>query len=152
MTVPALLPAPTGAVPAGGALPAGPGPADRDPLLGVLAPGPRPGNCPAGAWVPVADGPVNPGRVEVRNPGRMAEHVKEAARYFGAGLVGICSLAPGDLRPGAAAADLTGHTAASPSPSPSRPRPSSVPAAGRGRRPGAGATWTPPRWRCAWPP
>ena len=98
--------APVAAVPGGSAV------AERDPLLRVLAPGPRPGNCPAGAWVPVADGPVNPRPVEVRNPARMAAYVKEAARYFGAALVGICRLEADDLEPGAAAAKLTGHTAA----------------------------------------
>lgn len=82
------------------------------PLLQVLAPGARPGNCPAVAWVPVADGPVNPKQIEVKNPVRMAEYVKESARYFGAALVGICRLTPEDLRQGAVPPELTGHTAA----------------------------------------
>lgn len=73
---------------------------ESDPLLRVLFPGSRPSNCPASAWVPVADGPVNPGQVEVRNPTRMATYVKEAARYFGASVVGVCRLMPGDLRHG----------------------------------------------------
>jgi len=83
---------------------------EGDPLLRVLFPGSRPSNCPASAWVPVADGPVNPSRVEVRNPTRMATYVKEAARYFGAPLVGVCRLVPGDLRQGPE--ELAEHTAA----------------------------------------
>jgi len=83
-----------------------------DPLLRVLVPGPRPANCPAGAWIPVADGPVNPRRVEIRNPTRMAVYVKDVARYFGAGLVGTCPLVPEDLAPGPAGAELGGHATA----------------------------------------
>jgi ferredoxin len=60
----------------------------------------------------VADGPVNPRRVEVRNPARMTAYVKEVAGYFGAKLVGICPLTPEDMAPGDAAAELAGHTTA----------------------------------------
>ena len=80
-------------------------------LLRVLATGARPRNCPATAWVRVAAGPVNPDRIEVRNPGRMSGYVRTAARYFGAALVGITRLAPHDIDP-ATPADVHEHTAA----------------------------------------
>ncbi len=46
------------------------------------------------SWRSVADGPVNPKRVEVKNPERMAGIIKGVAKFLGADLVGICRLNP----------------------------------------------------------
>jgi epoxyqueuosine reductase len=48
-------------------------------------------------WAELAkfrDGPVNPQRVEVADPGKMAQQIKAKAQEFGANMVGICRLQP----------------------------------------------------------
>lgn len=51
-------------------------------------------NAPLRSWVPIADGPVNPNQTPVNDPAKMSAHIKEAAKFFGAHLVGICELKP----------------------------------------------------------
>jgi reductive dehalogenase len=65
-----------------------------DPLRRIFFPESRPQNVPHRSWRNVADGPVNPERVEVRNPARMTEIVKGVARWLGADLVGVAPLDP----------------------------------------------------------
>lgn len=63
-----------------------------DPLRRIFFPETRPQNVPHRSWRNVADGPVNPERVEVRNAARMTEIVKGVATWLGANLVGVCAL------------------------------------------------------------
>ncbi len=63
-----------------------------DPFRRIFYPETRPQNVPMRSWRQVADGPVNPKRVEVNNPKRMAANIKEVAHFLGADLVGICVL------------------------------------------------------------
>jgi len=65
-----------------------------DPFRRIFYPETRPQNVPMRSWRSVADGPVNPRRVEVKNPERMAEIIKGVAKFLGADLVGICRLNP----------------------------------------------------------
>ena len=65
-----------------------------DPFRRIFYPETRPQNVPMRSWRNVADGPLNPRRVEVKNPERMAEIIKEVAGFLGADLVGICRLNP----------------------------------------------------------
>ena len=63
-----------------------------DPLRRIFFPEGRPQNVPHRSWRNVADGPVNPERIEVKNPTRMTEIVKGVATWLGADLVGVCEL------------------------------------------------------------
>ena len=63
-----------------------------DPFRRIFFPETRPQNVPMRSWRNVADGPLNPNRIEVDNPKRMASNIKEVARFLGADLVGICEL------------------------------------------------------------
>src|SRR2546425_8738272 len=65
-----------------------------DPLRRIFFPESRPQNVPHRSWRNVADGPVNPERVEVKNPARMTEIVKGVATWLGADLVGVSALDP----------------------------------------------------------
>jgi len=65
-----------------------------DPFRRIFYPETRPQNVPMRSWRDIADGPVNPKRVEVRNPARMASIIKDVATFLGAHLVGICRLDP----------------------------------------------------------
>ncbi len=51
-----------------------------------------PGNSLANLMKQVPDGPVNPERTSVPDPGEMAAKIKEIARYFGADVAGISHL------------------------------------------------------------
>ena len=63
-----------------------------DPLRRIFFPESRARNVPHRSWRDVADGPVNPERVEVRNAARMTEIVKGVATWLGAALVGVAHL------------------------------------------------------------
>jgi ferredoxin len=63
-----------------------------DPLRRIFFPESRARNVPHRSWRDVADGPVNPERVEVRNAARMTEIVKGVATWLGASLVGVAEL------------------------------------------------------------
>ena len=63
-----------------------------DPFRRIFFPETRPQNVPMRSWRNVADGPVNPNRVEVTDPNRMSRNIKEVARFLGASLVGVCRL------------------------------------------------------------
>ncbi len=65
-----------------------------DPFRRIFYPETRPQNVPMRSWRNVADGPLNPRRVEVRNTARMSEIIKGVAKFLGADLVGICTLNP----------------------------------------------------------
>ncbi|MBI1735874.1 MAG: 4Fe-4S dicluster domain-containing protein [Candidatus Rokubacteria bacterium] len=63
-----------------------------DPLRRIFFPESRARNVPHRSWRDVADGPLNPERVEVENPARMTEIVKGVATWLGAALVGVAEL------------------------------------------------------------
>ncbi len=63
-----------------------------DPFRRIFYPDRRPQNTPMRSWKNVADGPLNPKRVDVKNPQRMSAIIKEVARFLDADLVGICRL------------------------------------------------------------
>ena len=65
-----------------------------DPFRRVFYPENRPFNSPLRSLLAVAEGPVNPVAAPVREPSKMAAHVKEVAKFFGAHLVGVCELKP----------------------------------------------------------
>jgi hypothetical protein len=65
-----------------------------DPLRRISFPESRARNVPHRSWRDVADGPLAPARVEVKNPERMTEIVKGVATWLGADLVGVCELDP----------------------------------------------------------
>ena len=52
-----------------------------DPFRRIFDPETRPVNVPMRSWRDVADGPVNPKRVQVKNPQRMAEIIKGVAKF-----------------------------------------------------------------------
>lgn len=61
-----------------------------DPFRRVFYPENRPFNSPLRSLLAVADGPLNPVKVPVKDPAVMAAHIKEVAKFFGAHLVGVC--------------------------------------------------------------
>jgi reductive dehalogenase len=63
-----------------------------DPFRRIFYPEVRPQNVPMRSWRSVADGPLNPNRVEVDDPKKMARHIKEIALFLGADLAGVCEL------------------------------------------------------------
>jgi reductive dehalogenase len=63
-----------------------------DPFRRIFYPEIRPQNVPMRSWRNVADGPLNPHRVDVDDPKKMASNIKEVTRFLGADLVGICEL------------------------------------------------------------
>jgi ferredoxin len=63
-----------------------------DPLRRIFFPESRARNVPHRSWRDVTDGPVNPERVEVKNPVRMTTIVKDVATWLGADLVGVAEL------------------------------------------------------------
>jgi len=63
-----------------------------DPFRRIFYPETRPQNVPMRSWRQVADGPINPNRVEVNDTKRMAANVKEVAHFLGADLAGMCAL------------------------------------------------------------
>jgi reductive dehalogenase len=63
-----------------------------DPFRRIFYPETRPQNVPMRSWRKVADGPLNPNRIEVNDTKRMASNIKEVALFLGADLVGICAL------------------------------------------------------------
>ncbi|MBI2961842.1 MAG: 4Fe-4S dicluster domain-containing protein [Betaproteobacteria bacterium] len=65
-----------------------------DPFRRVFYPENRPFNSPLRSLLAVADGPLNPKKVPVKDPAKMAAHIKEVAKFFGAHLVGVCELQP----------------------------------------------------------
>ena len=65
-----------------------------DPFRRVFYPENRPFNSPLRSLLAVADGPLNPKKVPVKDPAKMAAHIKEVAKFFGAHLVGVCALEP----------------------------------------------------------
>jgi len=65
-----------------------------DPFRRVFYPENRPFNSPLRALLSVAEGPLNPKQVPVKDTARMSAHIKEVAKFFGARLVGICELQP----------------------------------------------------------
>jgi ferredoxin len=65
-----------------------------DPFRRIFHPNNRPYNVPLRSLMSVADGPLNPVAAPVRDPAKMAAHIKEVARFFGADLVGVCELQP----------------------------------------------------------
>ena len=65
-----------------------------DPFRRIFYPETRPQNVAMRSWRNMADGPVNPKRVEVKNPERMAGIIKGVATFLGAHLVGVCKLNP----------------------------------------------------------
>jgi 4Fe-4S dicluster protein len=65
-----------------------------DPLRRIFFPESRARNVPHRSWRDVADGPVNPERVEVKNAARMTAIVKDVATWLGADLVGVAELDP----------------------------------------------------------
>jgi epoxyqueuosine reductase len=65
-----------------------------NPFRRIFYPETRAVNVPMRSWRGVADGPVNPVRTEVKDSGRMAGNIKEAGRFLGADLVGVCELNP----------------------------------------------------------
>lgn len=64
----------------------------RDPFRRIFYPENRPMNVPIRSWRDVADGPLNPNKIDVTDPSKMAPHIKEVARFLGADLVGVCEL------------------------------------------------------------
>ncbi len=65
-----------------------------DPFRRVFYPENRPFNSPLRSLLAVAEGPVNPVAAPVKDPAKMAAHVKEVTKFFGAHLVGVCELQP----------------------------------------------------------
>jgi len=65
-----------------------------DPFRRVFYPENRPFNSPLRSLLSVAEGPVNPKQVPIKDPAKMAAHIKEVAQFFGADLVGVCELQP----------------------------------------------------------
>ncbi|MBI3090445.1 MAG: 4Fe-4S dicluster domain-containing protein [Candidatus Tectomicrobia bacterium] len=65
-----------------------------DPFRRIFYPLNRPQNVAMRSWLKVADGPLNPQRVEVRNPAKMSEIIKGVGKFLGASEVGICELDP----------------------------------------------------------
>ena len=63
-----------------------------DPFRRIFYPETRPQNVPMRSWRKVADGPINPKRLEVNDTKRMAANIKEVTLFLGADLVGICAL------------------------------------------------------------
>lgn len=63
-----------------------------DPFRRIFYPETRAMNVPMRSWRNVADGPVNPEKVKVEDPARMAANIKEVGRFLGADLAGICKL------------------------------------------------------------
>jgi reductive dehalogenase len=63
-----------------------------DPFRRIFYPENRPQNVPLRSWRNVADGPLNPNRIEVNDTKEMASNIKEVALFLGADLVGICEL------------------------------------------------------------
>ena len=63
-----------------------------DPFRRIFYPEIRAMNVPMRSWRKVADGPLNPNKIEVSDPRHMAKIIKGAARFLGADLVGICEL------------------------------------------------------------
>ncbi|MCZ7564058.1 MAG: 4Fe-4S dicluster domain-containing protein [Burkholderiales bacterium] len=63
-----------------------------DPFRRVFYPENRPFNSPLRSLLAVAEGPLNPKRIPVNDPAKMAAHIKEVAKFFGADLVGVCEL------------------------------------------------------------
>lgn len=58
----------------------------------ILIQGPRPENSLTIHMFGATDGPVNPLRVEVTDPGAMSERIKQVGRFLGADLIGISEL------------------------------------------------------------
>jgi ferredoxin len=65
-----------------------------DPIYRTLMGIPRSENCVTYHLVPAVDGPLNPEKVEIENPGAITEKVKGVAKFFGADMVGVCQLNP----------------------------------------------------------
>jgi reductive dehalogenase len=63
-----------------------------DPFRRIFFPENRPQNVPMRSWQKVADGPLNPNKIEVVDRSKMASSIKEVARFLGADIVGICEL------------------------------------------------------------
>ncbi|MBM4330676.1 MAG: 4Fe-4S dicluster domain-containing protein [Deltaproteobacteria bacterium] len=63
-----------------------------DPFRRIFYPEKRAKNVPMRSWRDVADGPINPERMPVDDPETMAARIKEAGKFLGADLVGICEL------------------------------------------------------------
>jgi reductive dehalogenase len=63
-----------------------------DPFRRIFFPESRPQNVPMRSWRNVADGPVNPERIDVQDPRHMSKIIKEVSRFLGADLVGVCRL------------------------------------------------------------
>lgn len=63
-----------------------------NPFRRIFYPEVRPQNVPMRSWRGVADGPLNPDRVEFEDPIKTSAHIKETAPFLGADLVGICEL------------------------------------------------------------
>jgi reductive dehalogenase len=66
----------------------------RDPFRRIFYPEKRAMNVPMRSWRDVAEGPVNPDKVQVDDPAQMATRIKEVGRFLGADLVGVCELNP----------------------------------------------------------
>jgi hypothetical protein len=65
-----------------------------DPPRRISFPESRTRNVPHRSWRDVADGPLSPERVEVKNAERMTAIVKDVATWLGADLVGVADLDP----------------------------------------------------------
>jgi hypothetical protein len=65
-----------------------------DPFRRIFYPNSRPYNSPLRSLMAIAEGPVNPVAAPVKDPAKMAAHIKEVAKFFGAHLVGVCELQP----------------------------------------------------------
>ncbi len=63
-----------------------------DPFRRIFYPLKRPQNVAMRSWLKIADGPVNPEKVVVRNPQKMSEIIKGVGRFLGADEVGMCVL------------------------------------------------------------
>jgi len=63
-----------------------------DPFRRIFYPEKRAMNVPMRSWRNVADGPINPEKVQVNDPAKMAAKIKEIGKFLGADLVGICEL------------------------------------------------------------
>jgi reductive dehalogenase len=65
-----------------------------DPFRRIFHPNNRPFNVPLRSLMSVAEGPLNPVVAPVRDPAKMAAHIKEVAKFLGAHIVGVCELQP----------------------------------------------------------
>ena len=65
-----------------------------DPFRRIFYPNNRPQNSPLRSLMAIVEGPLNPVAAPVKDPVKMAAHIKEVARFLGADLVGVCELRP----------------------------------------------------------